>query len=244
MSLDNLISRIEFVAEKCGDPTKKKRREEDEAKLDEFSRLRIQIARDVKETRKMITERNELLGETSNTVVTAKQSSAIRTKIKEVEGDIERLDEMQKKKAEKIEKKRAKNKKVTEEDIRECTFQEEIVRLCLDHIAECKHLEKSGFGNQSNSFFDGYTKNEKPVEKLPDIDDPDFMLLKQNDTKIDEKLELVSQGVKILGEMANEMGKEIELQGVMLNDLEKKVDDTQAQLDNMNKRLKKILEKS
>lgn len=243
MSLDSLIARMELVADKCGDPRDKKKKEQDEAAMDEFTRLRRQIAREVKETRQDIERRNELLGETSNTVVTAKQSAGIRTRIKEIEADVERLGALQKKAADKIEKKKTKGKKVKEEDVKEAQYREEIVDLCLKHIAECKHMEKSGFGNLANSFFDGYTKNEKPVESLPDIDDDDFKLLRQNDAQIDQKLDLVSQGVQVLNQMAVEMGNEIQLQGVMLNDLDKKVDETQATLDNLNRRLKKTLEK-
>ena len=75
-------------------------------------------------------------------------------------------------------------KKVKEEDVKENEYRKEIVDLCFKHIAECKHMEKSGFGNQANTFFDGYTKNEKPVDELPDIDDEDFKLLRKNDAII------------------------------------------------------------
>lgn len=45
-------------------------------------------------------------------------------------------------------------------------------------------LLTSGFGND-NAFFQGYTKqDEKVVTQLPDIEDADFKLLRQNDAKI------------------------------------------------------------
>eukprot|EP01114_Cavostelium_apophysatum_P007618 TRINITY_DN1975_c0_g1_i2.p1 TRINITY_DN1975_c0_g1~~TRINITY_DN1975_c0_g1_i2.p1 ORF type:complete len:277 (-),score=68.62 TRINITY_DN1975_c0_g1_i2:35-865(-) len=244
MSLENLIQRLEFVHERCGDPKARKKREEEEAKLDDFGRLKKQIARDVKDARQQIEERNQLLGETDNTVATAKMSSAIRTKLREIEADAERLKEIQLKHANKIEKKRAKGKEVPEEDLKESEYRTEIVDLCFKHIAECRHLEKTGHGANQNAFFDGYTnKDEKAVTSLPDIDDADFQVLRQKDAQIDAQLVLVGEGVTVLREMAQEMGKEIELQGVMLGELEHKVDKTNAELNNLNKRLKKTLEK-
>jgi len=245
MSLDNLIQRLEYVHDKCRDPKDKKKQEQDEANMDDFTRLKKSIAKEIKETRQAIEERNELLGDNNNnSVATAKMSSNIRSRLRGIEGDIEKLQEIQKKQVDKIEKKKAKNKTVSEEEVRESEYRTEVVDLCQKHIAECYHLEKSGFGNVQNAFFEGYTKkDEKVVSTLPDIDDDDFRLLKQNDRKIDEKLDVIAQGVSVLGEMANEMGKEIEMQGVMIEELTQRVDDTQATLNNLNKRLKKTLEK-
>jgi len=241
MSLDSVIQRLEFVADKCRDPKERKQKEKEESQMDEFTRLKKQIAKEVKETRKEIEERNSLLGETSNTVATAKQSQSIRNKIREIEANTETLRALQEKQEKKLEKKKAKNK-ATEDDIKEMEYRTQIVDLCTKHIAECKHLEKQGFAN-NNTFFEGYTKDEKAVTSLPDIDDADFQLLKQNDLKIDAKLDQVGQGVEVLRNMALEMGREIEMQGVMIAELDNRVDETNAQLNNLNRRLKKTLEK-
>jgi len=244
MSLDSLIARVEVIHDKCRDPKEKKKKEEDEANLDEFGRLKKQIAREIKETRQQIAERNDLLGQTDNTTATAKMSSGIRSRIREVEANIERLKTIQQEKADKLDKKIAKGKKVDEEDIKESQFRTEIVSLCTQHIAECKHLEKQGYGNANTAFFEGYTKSDEPVvSQLPDIDDADFQLLRQNDAKIDVKLSQIGEGVAVLKEIANEMGKEIEMQGVMIAELHTQADKTQAQLNNLNVRLKKTLEK-
>jgi len=242
MSLDNVISRLEFISSKCQDPKERKKKDKEEAELDDFTRLKKQIAQQVKETRKEIEERNKLLGETSNTVATAKQSQAIRTRIREIESNTETLIQLQEKQQKKLDKKKEKGK-ASEDDIREMDYRNQIVDLCAKHIAECKHLEKQGFSN-NNAFFDGYTKgDENVVTSLPDIEDADFQLLRQNDAKIDMKLDQVGQGVEVLRNMAMEMGREIELQGVMINELDGKVDETNAQLNNLNRRLKKTLEK-
>jgi len=244
MSLDNLISRIQTIHDKCGDPKERKRKEEEEANLDDFTRLKKQIAKEIKETRQQIQERNELLSQTDSTVATAKMSSGIRSRLREIESDVDRLRALQKKQEDKIEKKKAKNKPVEEDDIKENEFRIEIVELCVKHIGECKHLEKQGFGNANTAFFEGYTKTDEPViSSLPDIEDPDFLILRQNNSVMDNKIELIGQGVQTLHVMATEMGKEIEVQGTMIQELDVQVDKTNAELNNINKRLKKTLEK-
>jgi len=242
MSLENVLTRLEDIASKCQDPSIRKKKEQEESEMDDFTRLKKQIAQQVKETRKEIEERNKLLGETSNTVATAKQSQAIRTKIREIEASTEDLRQLQEKQQKKLDKKKEKGK-ASDDDIKEMDYRNQIVDLCAKHIAECKHLEKQGFSN-NNAFFDGYTKgDEQVITSLPDIDDSDFQTLRQNDAKIDVKLELVGQGVEVLRNMAVDIGREIELQGVMINELDQKVDVTNAQLNNLNRRLKNTLEK-
>lgn len=245
MSLENLIQRIEAIHDKCRDPREKKEKEKEEAALDTFTRLKKQIAKDVQETRKQIIERNDLLGQSDNTVATAKMSSSIRTRIRQIENDIDELETIQKKDETKMEKRREKGKEVDEKDVKENEYRVEIIDLCRKHVTECQHLEKSGFGNVANSFFDGYTKkDDKVVTKLPDIDDDEaFLYLKNQDLKIDAKLELVSQGVAHLKDMALEMGNEVDRQAIAISELTQKVDDTQATLNNLNKRLKKTLQK-
>jgi hypothetical protein len=60
--------------------------------------------------------------------------------------------------------------------------------------------------------------------------------------KKDGKLELVSQGVAHLRELALDMGKEVELQEKIINELDREVEKTNEQLDQINARMKKTLE--
>jgi len=78
---------------------------------------------------------------------------------------------------------------------------------------------------------------------LPDIDDPRFQQLIQNDKLLDQKLDIIAEGVGTLKEIAIEMGKEVELQGVMMDQLEQHVDNANAKLHNLNGRLKEQLNK-
>lgn len=53
MSLDTLLDKVQKIVNAYEDPSKRKKREQEEAELDEFGRLKKQIARDIKETRKV-----------------------------------------------------------------------------------------------------------------------------------------------------------------------------------------------
>jgi len=241
MSVAQLVTRLEKIEEACKDPKAKKKKEQEEKEMDDFTRMKKKISNELKEARKAIEERNELLGKHENNTATAKMSQHIRNRMKGIVTDTEQLKSLVEKDKEKIEKKKAKNKKVEEKFERETEAREEIVKLIYSHIDECKHLERSGYGN-NNTFQP--TSAGPVVSELPDIpDDEGFQLLKKNNTLIDKKLDAVSDGVQVLRGMAEEMGKEIEMQGSMIGELGKKMDDTQGTLDNLNRRLRNTLEK-
>jgi len=241
MSINQLVSRLEKIEEACQDQKQKKKKEQEEKEMDDFTRIKKKISNELKETRKAIEERNELLGKQSNNAATAKMSQHIRNRMKAIVTETEQLSSLVEKDKEKIEKKKKKNKTVDEKFERETEAREEIVKLIYSHIDECKHLERTAFGNTDT--FEGSSQSAV-VSELPDIpDDEGFQLLKKNNLIIDKKLDQVSEGVGVLRNMAEEMGKEIEMQTVMINEVTKKMDDTQATLDNLNRRLRNTLEK-
>jgi len=211
--------------------------------MDDFTRLKKKISRDIKDVRLRIKERNDLLGKTDNNTVTVKMSAQIRTQIKECMKQIEELSVLQQQDQEKLEKKKLKKKPVSESDEKEMEYRLEIVDLCKKHVDECKSLERSGHKGANSPLFGDDANNDKPlITELPDIDgDEGFQLLRRNDARIDQQLELVSQGVNVLREMAVEMGKEIELQGTMMTELDDKVERAQTHLNALNKRLKDVL---
>jgi len=234
------------IQEECQDvdPKKKKAQEKAEKDMDEFTRLRKNISRDIKDVRKRIEERNELLGKTDNNTTTVRLSSDIRNKLKQILSDATNLQSIQQDEASKLEKKKAKGKEIDPKLEAEIQYRAEMVDLAFKHIEECKQLEKQGY--KTNNGLSGYDDKELPkptITELPDIDDEDFQKLRKNNYIIDEKLELVEQGVGVLRDMANQFNKEIEMQEVLIAENEKEVDKTQGQLDNLNLRLKNTLEK-
>jgi len=226
------------------DPKKKKAKEEEEKNMDEFTRLKKQISRDIKDVRKRIEERNELLGKTDNNTTTVKMSSDIRNRLKQIQSDATTLQSLYQDEASKLEKKKAKGKPIEPSVEAEITARGEIVDFAFKHIEECKQLEKQGY--KANTGLSGYDDKELPkptITELPDIDDEQFQKLRTNNSLIDQKLDVVEQGVGILRDMATHYGREIEMQEVLIAENERQVDKTQAQLDNLNTRLKNTLEK-
>jgi len=244
--MQGLIKTLEAIEDKCNDKKRKERekKEEDLAKLDEFTRMKKKIAHELSETRKEIEERNALLEKTENNAATVKMSSHIRNKLKAIFVDTEQLKAIVEKEKEKIEKKKSKGKSVPEEKEKEIVTREEITELCFKHIEECKHLERAGTVAKGSVFVDNSKPSGSAPSELPDIpDDEGFVQLRKKDAIIEKKLEKVGEGVLVLRDMANEMGKEIDKQGVMLDNLDKSMNKTQATLDNLNKRLKAQLAK-
>lgn len=241
-----LLTRLEYISNQCQDPSKRKGKEEAAQNWDDFTKLRKKIAVDIKKIREQIEERNKLFSKSdSANTQTVRMGKEIRNALKDVSKEIEVLEQMQNKDAEKIENKKLRRKEVDPEEEKEVLVnREEIVKLCKQHIEECRKMERSIRGTAS-AVFNDIGENDKPtVTSLPDIDgDEGFQLLHRQDKDIDEKLDRVSQGVSVLKEMAVEMGKEIELQEVIIDELDKKVDATNEQLLNLNKRMKKVLER-
>jgi len=227
------------------DPKKKKKQEEEEKNMDEFTRLKKQISRDIKDARNRIQERNELLGKTDNNTTTVKMSGDIRNRLKQIQADALTLQSLQQDQASKLEKKKAKGKEVDPKLEEEVKFRAELVDLAFKHIEECKQFEKQGYktNNGLSGYDDGKELPKPTITELPDIDNEDFQKLRQNDRLIDEKLDVVSQGVGVLKDMANHFTNEIEMQEVLIAENDRQVDKTQAQLDNLNTRLKNTLEK-
>jgi len=239
--MNELIKRMEFIEDKCNEEKREARlkKEQEMKNLDDFARAKKKISEELKEVRKEIEERNQLLGKSGSNTATVKMSSSIRNKLKQLLAETEALKGMYEKQKAKLDKKKAKGKKYDENEEKELEVRAEIVELCFKHIEECRHLERMGTGI-GNDFIDA--PKGPVVSKLPDIpDDEGFALLQKNDQIIEGKLVVVGEGVQVLKQMAIEMGREVEQQGEMLTELEKNMDQAQATLDNLNKRLKKTL---
>jgi len=240
--MPSLMVKLEYIQVQCQDPKKKKQKEEEMKTWDDFTKLRKKLATDVRLIREQINERNELLGSDMGNTTTVKMSKDIRNGLKTLTTEADELEALQKRQAEKIEKKKTKGKVVTEEESQEIQEREEIVTLCRQHIEECRKLEKSVRGTRSTIFADDNKDNSALVTELPDIDGERGQLLKQNDDEINAHLNTIGEHVTRLGTMATAMGQEIEMQGKMIDHLDAKVEKTNAKLNNLNKRMKKTLE--
>lgn len=245
--MNDLLSRLEKIQDQCMDPAKRKAKQEAEKNMDDFVRLKKRIAEELKDVRKRIDERNELLGTkgNANNPQSVRISSDIRAKLKDIQKQAEELSNIHKKEQESLEKKKKKAKPDADFSTveKEIQMRGEIVELCYKHIEECKFLERQGNTNTATELpIDHGTKSVAAPSSLPDIDDDRFIMLKKEDQRLDEKLDQIAEGVQVLKGIAKDMGKEIELQSVMIDDLEQHVDKTTANLKNLNKRLKDQLD--
>ncbi|MFN3270925.1 MAG: hypothetical protein ACK42G_10075 [Candidatus Kapaibacteriota bacterium] len=123
----------------------------------------------------------------------------IRTQLKNIRKNIEELEVMQRKEAEKLEKKKTKvqslsritsftfkkGKKIDPSWEKSVEVKAEIVELAYKHLEECKMLESSAFGNNYTSHDDIPLAT---VTKLPDVDDPQFQEFIRNDELIVSKM--------------------------------------------------------
>jgi len=235
--MNDLMPILYKIQQQCADidPNKNTLDEKD---LDDFTRLKKNISRQLKEIRKVIEERNELLQSNGRNTTTVKLSSDIRNKLKIVQEDVSNLQQMQQQEATKL------SKQKTPDEKKEATVKSrgEIVELCFKHIEECKHLEKQTDQDHPTGFVG--IEEELPksyITKLPDIDDEGFNKLRANDAILDEKLDRVSEGVTILNEMARNFDREIEMQDIMIQQQSAAADETNFRLNNLNSRMLHII---
>jgi len=240
--MDSLLAKAEWIQSECQDPEAKRKKQEEMKTWDDFTKLRKELANNLRNIREQIQERNSLMGKNDmGNTTTVKLGRDIRNGLKEVIKEADALEELQKKKqADKLERKKLKGKKIDPKEEEDVKARQEIVDLSRQHIEECRRLEKQVRG-AGGTFFET-EKSDATVTSLPDIEDESFQLLIQQDNEIDVKLDGVAKGVAVLKEMATEMGKEVEMQEVMIEELNTKVEKTNAKLINLNQRLKKTLE--
>ena len=66
----------------------------------------------------------------------------------------------------------------------------------------------------------------------------------ERDKELDEKLDVIKQGVMQLGEIAGNINEELDRQADMLNEVDEKMEKVTEKLEQRNKQMKKILQAS
>ena len=217
---------------------------------DEFLGLKTQVAREVREIRSALKERDELLQKgASGTKQTVQMSHQIRTQIKGAKEDAQRLLALQKKEAAKKDKKGTNATQVEE--------RQEVVELVFKHIEECEAIEKKRYsGKQTEARVELFTggrgggsSSSAPVSRvpggteLPDIETQDGLkMLAAKDKVIDEGLDQIAEGVQDLKSLALDMRDEVKVQSAMVDEITSKVDSASSQLTSINKKMKKTLQ--
>lgn len=194
-----------------------------EKDLDPFHRERKKLGRFFKEIRDHIALRDQLLKENSGSVERVKASSLVTTEKSEYKKRVQSLHLL----------------------IGEDQVKREWINILYKNLEELNRLERRPHIKPGKEEI--WIDIEPPKENFytfPDVEnDACLTSLKNQDSLIDKKLELISDQVHIIKHMALEIGKEIGEQEEMIDVLTKKTSLVEDSLDNINGRLKNVLDK-
>lgn len=143
-------------------------------------------------------------------------------------------------------KKKAVNPEARKELENAIAARKEVVKNVQDHVAECTALEKKrALGNAAFAASTTTTTagNDPTVTSLPDVDDPRFQKLVENDKQIDELLGVLSGNVRTLKEEAVAMNQSVKEQGQLLDELEVEVDHADQRLKETTAQVKAVTDK-
>eukprot|EP01122_Echinamoeba_exundans_P002310 TRINITY_DN1225_c0_g1_i2.p1 TRINITY_DN1225_c0_g1~~TRINITY_DN1225_c0_g1_i2.p1 ORF type:complete len:281 (+),score=90.71 TRINITY_DN1225_c0_g1_i2:79-921(+) len=249
-SIDIMLRKLAYIHTVCDDARKEKQAEEADKKVDNFTRQKKKIARDIREVKLMIEDRDAMVAESGSRADQAKMSFSIRNRMKQIKQDIEILKKIQVKTAEKY-----KDKKLKDEVQAKLDRQKEIVDIAFGNMKKVENLERFGQAEnpQAELFSGGVDEDGNEIDngdgqvligEIPDLDDVDFRDLRQKDQELDQGLSDILENLKIVKGLALEMGEELNKQDEMLDKLEKNVEKTYFNLASMNKRLTELLKKT
>ena len=69
-------------------------------------------------------------------------------------------------------------------------------------------------------------------------------MIQKRDQKFDQTIDLISQGVEQIGQLAIGLNEELTTQEVMVDNLSKKIDDAGEHLESINSKMKKTLKEA
>jgi len=222
---------------------------------DDFKRIKAQIAQNIREIRTNLKSRDDLLNKgASGTKATVQMSHSIRSQLKLVREEANKLQAMQRKEAAK-----AKSKAPA---VEQAENRQEVVELVFKHIEECELQEKKRYAAKNSEvrveLFSGGARgvlgttcttsstagsiSSAGGTELPDIETQQgLMQLQRKNEQIDEQLDVVAEGVNELKNIALTMRDEVKVQTAMVDEITQKVDSASTHLNNLNKKMKKTL---
>jgi len=256
--MDALIKKLEEIADKY-EPLEEKRKREDAQKpgrvaKDEFQRIQFEIADQIREIRQLIKERDEEEAANPGQAKAVRLAHDVRMSLGAVQDNLAKLQaeeaKMEKKAHTELTKMEKKKKNVNPEVRKEVEnaiqARKDVVKNVQDHVSECTMLEKKrALGNAAFTATTSTTSsgNDPTVTSLPDVDDPRFQKLMENDKEIDELLGIVSKNVATLKDEAIEINKALKEQGELLDDLDVEVERTSQRLVDAAQQVKKLTDK-
>jgi len=256
--MDALIKKLEVIADKY-EPLEEKRKKEDAAKSgrvakDEFQRIQFEIADQIREIRLLIKERDEEEASNPGQAKAVRLAHDVRMSLGAVQDNLSKLEaeeaKMEKKANQELakmeKKKKNPNPELRKEVENAIQARKDVVKNVQDHVSECTLLEKKrALGNAAftATTSSSNTANDPTVTSLPDVDDPRFQKLMENDKQIDELLGVVSRNVATLKDEALEINKALKEQGELLEDLDVEVEHANSRLVDATAQVKKLTDK-
>ncbi|KAG9391756.1 hypothetical protein J8273_6532 [Carpediemonas membranifera] len=253
-SLDDVISRMDYIYKECGGKEEPVNEEEKGPAVltDEFSIKRMEIHEQVQTIRGMIKERDEKQEEAGNdfSEKIVRLGQDIRAKMAALTKDVDRLEAKFQENSEK------KRKKFTEDEL---SNQEAIVSLCRKHLTEVENLEKKRYSqvkSKSNSamnqavtaLFKGAkrTAPDPTVSDLPEINGDiadGLRVIDQQKKMIDDSLDVIGEGLAVIRQQVDDIADELEIQNEMVETLNQEAEETQEKLDTEISRAKALLDR-
>jgi len=251
------LKKLEEIAEKYepeDEKLKKQSTKPGRVAKDEFQRIQFEIADQIKEIRQLIKQRDEEEAANPGQAKAVRLAHDVRMSLGAVQDNAAKLAaeeaKMEKKANTELAKMEKKKKGVNPELRKEVEnaiqARKDVLANVRDHISECTMLEKKrALGNAAFTTTTTTTTEgtDPTVTSLPDVDDPRFQQLLQNDKEIDELLGIVSKNVATLKDEALEMNKAIKEQGQLLDDLDTEVERTSERLVDAAAQVKRLTDK-
>jgi len=260
MAMIELMDKLKKIELEC-DPQAANKKKPKKA-TDEFADKKNEIQDELKQIRKDLKERDELMMKSAQSKNSVEAAAKVRSAIIGAREEAEVLSQIQLKQAKKV-------KKGDAEAI--IAHRKEVVDLIFKHIEELERLEKARPQQQEetkNSLFGGKKSRAQPTSEsatyttsgptsggfkggsyvpeegglLPEIDEG-LRKLEQKNKIIDDQLEEIEGGILMLKHLANTMGNQIEQQNVMIDEITTNAEKANARLRETNTRLKNALDK-
>jgi len=241
------MRRLAEIDVACSPERKQKDQDEAAKKLDEFGIAKKDLADTIREIRHDLDERDQLYGKGDRSGA-AKLSSKVRSRIKEVEDSGKKLEKIQKEKHSKLKTKQAlPGFKVKEEKVQKDAARKQVVDLTWQHLKELQWRQENPGSKKTDTDrlieSDSSASGERAiiVGGIPDIDDPQFELLRKQDDEIEAELDLVLAGIRRLKQLAMQAGEELGQQEELIEELNVIAEDTNQKLETANRELSKTL---
>jgi len=234
------MKRLLEIDAKCN-PDRQNELQAQNVGVDKFTARKRQLAALVKEIRTDIQNRDAARGSDSNADM-AKRGYEIRNKIKAAEEMGDELEQIHKKKKNKL----TMPGKNTEEKKNESDNRQAVIELMHQHLRQVK-LEQAKTGREiddSISSIDGGDGDGDQVLMQMDLkalDDPDFDQIKRNEVAINEGLDQLHEGVKRLRQIALEVGDILGEQEEELDRLNELAEVVNEELKSANHILSKVV---